>query len=172
MERILSFNKFTVIYEIKIRDDNISWILRPTSKDNSDEKETYLPKSGKKLSGDIDLNQNDITNIPNTPATNSSVVNKKYVNDNYLPKSVTESIDMGKYAILSLPDISSLSSAANKQYVHNTFLPKLSGRMSGTLNMNRNNITNISDFVSEDSSVVNKKYVDDKTSKIMFYQNF
>ena len=38
--------------------------------------------------------------------------------------------------------------------------------MSGTLNMNWNNIANISDFVNSDSCVVNKKYMDDKTSTV------
>ena len=41
--------------------------------------------------------------------------------------------------------------------------------MNGTLNMN--NITNISDLVRSDSSIVNKMYVDDKSSKITIYEN-
>ena len=38
--------------------------------------DNYLSKYGT-MSGDINLNKNDITNILNTPPTDSSVVNKK-----------------------------------------------------------------------------------------------
>ena len=35
----------------------------------------------------INLNQNDITNISDTPPTDTSVVSKKYVADNYVSRS-------------------------------------------------------------------------------------
>ena len=81
--------------------------------------------------------------------------------DNYLPKAISDSIDMKNNAILNLAFGPSLTSAVNKQYVHNFSLPKLGGRMQGLINMNNRNITEIPNIVSEDSSAVNKKYVDD-----------
>ena len=72
---------------------------------------------------------------------------------------------MKNNAIINLANCPSLSSAANKQFVYNTFLSKLGGRMQGPINMNNRNITGIPNIVSEDSSAVKKKYVDDRTSK-------
>ena len=57
------------------------------------------------MSGDIDLAKNDITNISDSPPTDSSI-NKKYVDYNYIPKSISNSIDMSN----NLADDSSLSS--------------------------------------------------------------
>ena len=133
---------------------------------------TFFQKSGGTMSGDIDLNKNDIIHIPDTPETNSSIVNKKYVSDNYLPKSISDPIDMKDNAILNLANNSSPLSTMSKQYAHNIFLPKLGGRMQGPIDMSNRNITNIPDIVSVNSAVVNKKYVDDKISKISFYQDF
>ena len=49
--------------------------------------DNYLSKSGRTMSGDINLNKNDITNILDTPPTDSSTVSKKYVKDNYVNNS-------------------------------------------------------------------------------------
>ena len=71
---------------------------------------TFLQKSGETMKGDIDLNQNDIINIPNTLPTDTSIVNKKYIADNYLPKTISNSIDLNNNAILNLANNPSLSS--------------------------------------------------------------
>ena len=47
----------------------------------------HLPKSCGTMSGDIDLDGNDITGISSIPPTDSSIVSKKYVKDNYVNSS-------------------------------------------------------------------------------------
>ena len=49
----------------------------PNSKGNADDRDTYFSKSGGTMSGDIDLDGNGIMGISDTPATNSSIFNKK-----------------------------------------------------------------------------------------------
>ena len=94
----------------------------------------------------------------------SAAVNKKYVDDKFLPKAISNFINMNDIAILNLANGTSLKSAANKQYVYDTFLPKLGGQMQGPIDMNNRNITGIPNIPSSDSSAV-----DDKTSKITIH---
>ena len=49
---------------------------------------TFLQKSGGTMSGNINLNSNDITGLPNTPPTNSSAVSKTYLFLNYIAHSL------------------------------------------------------------------------------------
>ena len=53
------------------------------------------------------------------------------------------------------------------RYVDDNFLPKSGGTFSGNINTNNNAIINLKDNPTSPSSAVNKKYVDDKTSKII-----
>ena len=116
------------------------------------------------MSGDIDLDGNDITGIANVPPTNSSIVNKKYLTDNYVASSSGDmfgNLNMNRNIVFNLANGSSLGSAVNREYVHATFLQKSSGIMKGDIDLNQNDIINISDTPSTDTNIVNKKYVVD-----------
>ena len=94
---------------------------------------TVLQKSGGTMSGNINLNSNDITGLPNTPSTNSSAISKTYL-DNKL------------------------------------FLGYVSNPSLIDFNMNDNYIINLKDPIFPDYGA-NKRYVDDKTSKIIIYKD-
>ena len=102
----------------------------------------FLQKAGGTMSGNINVNSNDITGLQNTPPTNSSAVSKAYITQNYDTASVI------------------------RKHVRDVYLPKLGGRLQGILDMNGRNINNIPNIPYSNSSAVNKKYVDDKTSKV------
>ena len=111
------------------------------------------------------MDGNDITGIANVPPTNSTVVNKKYLTDNYFSNSGGDgmfgNLDMNRNIVFNLENDSSLGSAVNREYFHSTFLQKSGGIMSGNIDLNQNDIINIPDAPSSNSSAINKKYVVD-----------
>ena len=94
-------------------------------------KNSYFPKSGGTMSGDINLDGNDITGIANIPLTNTSVVSKRYLTDNYVSNSggggMFGNLGMNRNIFFNLANDSSLGSAINREYVHSTFLQKSGG---------------------------------------------
>ena len=53
------------------------------------------------MSGDINLNDNDITGLPNTP-TNTSAVSKTYLFLNYVANPPIQNINMNNKSIVNL----------------------------------------------------------------------
>ena len=99
----------------------------------------YLPKSSGTMSGDIDLDGNDITGIANIPSTNSSIIIKKYLTDNYITSfsgDMFGNLNMNRNIVFNLANNSSLGSAVNREYVHATFLQTSGGIMKGDIDLN------------------------------------
>ena len=139
----------------------MSFFLGYNDDDNSDDER--LPKAGGTMTGDIDLDGNDIKGIPSVPPTDSSMVSKKYVKDNYVNSSggtgMTGNSDMNTNIIFNLANDSSLGSAINREYVHSTFLQKSGGTMSGNINLNNNDINNLPSTPPTNSTVISKNYL-------------
>ena len=131
--------------------------------DSDSDSDDYLAKTGGTMTGDIDLDGNDITGISSVPSTDSSVVSKKYVKDNYVNSSggtgMVGNLDMNRNIIFNLANDSSLGSAVKREYVHSTFLQKSGGTMSGNINLDRNDITGLPNAPSTSSSAVSKTYL-------------
>ena len=104
---------------------------------------TFLQKAGGTMSGNINMNGNDINGLPNVPPTNSSAASKTYLFTNYLSKTSLTDLDMNNNHILGIRNINLPNSAVTRKYINNTFLPKLGGRLQGILYMNNRNINNL-----------------------------
>ena len=115
------------------------------------------------MTGDIDLDGNNITGISSTPPTDTSIISKKYVKDNYVNSSggtgVTGNLDMNTNIIFNLANDASLVSAVNREYVHSTFLQKSGGTMKGDINLNGNDINNLPNTPPSNSSAISKDYL-------------
>lgn len=97
----------------------------------------YLPLKGGTMSGDINMGNNTITNVP-TPTANADAVNKKYVDDaisgsitpptgDYLPLTGGEmqgAIAMGNFRITNLGDATSGKDAINLDQANNAYIKK------------------------------------------------
>ena len=132
-----------------------------SDEDNSDNE--HSAKTGGTMSGDINLDGNDITGISSIPPTDTSVVSKKYVKDNYVNSSggcgMTGNLDMNRNIIFNLANDSSLGSAVNREYVHATFLQKSGGTIPGDINVNNNGIIGLPNTPPTNSSAVSKDYL-------------
>ena len=115
------------------------------------------------MTGDIDLDGNDITGISSIPPTDTSVVSKKYVKDNYVNSSggtgMIGNLDMNCNIIFNLANDSSLGLAVNREYAHSTFLRKSGGTMSGDINLNNNDIIGLPHTPPTNSSAASKDYL-------------
>ena len=58
---------------------------------------SFLQKAGGIMYGDINLNNNDITNLPSTAPTNSSAIRKDYLTSNYSTNTVLQNIYSPKF---------------------------------------------------------------------------
>ena len=69
---------------------------------------TFLQKSGGTMTGNINLNNNYITGIPNTPSTNSSAISKNYLDNRlflgYVSNPSIIDFDMNDNYIMNLKD--------------------------------------------------------------------
>lgn len=97
----------------------------------------YLPLKGGTMSGDINMANNTITNVP-TPTANADAVNKKYVDDaisgsitpptgDYLPLTGGEmqgAIAMGNFRITNLADGTSGKDAINLDQANGAYIKK------------------------------------------------
>lgn len=108
----------------------------------------YLPLSGGTMTGNVNLNNKVISNVP-TPVANSDAVNKKYVDDklissSYLPLAggtMTGNIDLNSKVISNVPIPTLSGDASNKGYVDgklaniqlSSYLPLSGGTMTGSL---------------------------------------
>ena len=94
------------------------------------------------------------------PPTDTSVVSKKYVKDNYVNSSggtgMIGNLDMNTNIIFNLANDSSLASAVNREYVHSTILQKSGGTMKGDINLNNNDINGLPSTPPTNSSAIKK----------------
>ncbi len=116
----------------------------------------FLDLEGGTMVGDVSMDDNDITNLPDTPPTDNSVVCKKYV-DNEIGKitgsgggpstsgfTMTGDINMGRNEVNNLPDTPSRDhSAVSKKYVTDNFCDTSGDTMTGNLNLGGHEIINL-----------------------------
>ena len=88
--------------------------LRSLGTSASSSSSTLPTTSGFTISGDIDMDGNEIIGLDD-PSTDSTATNKKYVSDNFLSSS--GDIDMSGNEITGLGTPSVNTSATNKKYV-------------------------------------------------------
>ena len=136
-----------------------------------------LNRSGDKMDGDINMNNNFIQNIA-TPTSSHQVTNKGYCDYNFLNRQsggvLMGPLSMNRNDLTGIPDAPKFGySAVNKNYVDgeiskipgtdtSPFL-KIDGSraMTGILNMNTHKISNVVN-PEFDTDVVNKQYLKNK----------
>ena len=136
-----------------------------------------LNRSGDKMDGDINMNNNFIQNIA-TPTSSHQVTNKGYCDYNFLNRQsggvLMGPLSMNRNDLTGIPDTPKFGhSAVNKNYVDgeiskipgtdtSPFL-KIDGSraMTGILNMNTHKISNLVN-PEFDTDVVNKQYLENK----------
>ena len=136
-----------------------------------------LNRSGDKMDGDINMNNNFIQNIA-TPTSSHQVTNKSYCDYNFLNRQsggvLMGPLSMNRNDLTGIPDAPKFGySAVNKNYVDgeiskilgtdtSPFL-KIDGSraMTGILNMNTHKISNVVN-PEFDTDVVNKQYLENK----------
>ena len=136
-----------------------------------------LNRSGDKMDGDINMNNNFIQNIV-TPTSSHQVTNKGYCDYNFLNRQsggvLMGPLSMNRNDLTGIPDAPKFGySAVNKNYVDgeiskilgtdtSPFL-KIDGSraMTGILNMNTHKISNVVN-PEFDTDVVNKQYLKNK----------
>ena len=136
-----------------------------------------LNRSGDKMDGDINMNNNFIQNIA-TPTSSHQVTNKGYCDYNFLNRQsggvLMGPLSMNRNDLIGIPDTPKFGySAVNKNYVDgeiskipgtdtSPFL-KIDGSraMTGILNMNTHKISNVVN-PEFDTDAVNKQYLENK----------
>ena len=119
--------------------------------------------SGFSMTGDINMQQNEITNLPDVPSRDHSAVSKKYMTDNFCNTSgdtMVGNLSMGGHDITNLPDVPTTdNSATSKKYVDAT-------AGSGGLSAYGYEIIGVTSVPSFNNSLVNKKFVDDSIAAV------
>ena len=161
------------------RDLNLNWIIKKIIYLEGivgaavSDVAAFLSKKGGKMEGSIDMQNNRIFNVP-TPAGDTDVTNRKYVDDktgNYLPLAggtMTGAVNMGGNKIANVATPEADADVATKKYVDDhsgggvggDYLPLAGGTMTGAVNMGGNKITSVADPEAA-QDVATKKYVDD-----------
>ena len=130
--------------------------------------------SGFSMTGDINMQQNEIINLPDVPSRDHSAVSKKYMTDNFCNTSgdtMTGDLSMGGHEITNLPDVPTTdNSATSKKYVDATVgsggLSDSGFTMKGDINMSGYEVIGVTSVPSFNNSLVNKKYVDDEVAAV------
>ena len=126
-----------------------------------------LSASGFTMTGDIDMGSNKILKLAD-PITPKSATNKEYVDNNFLSKHgglILGNIAMSGQSITNLnPVPQNFNDAVTKKYVDDSI--SLAGGLSitgitmqGDINMDRHNVTGLSDPTNDDMAA-SKGYVD------------
>ena len=148
-----------------------------TSKRYVDDEIKKVPSSGGgastsrfSMTGDIDMQQNEIINLPDVPSRDHSAVSKKYMTDNFCNTSgdtMTGDLSMGGHDITNLPDVPTTdNSATSKKYVDGSGLSDSGFTMKGDINMGGYEVIGVTSVPSFNNSLVNKKYVDDEVAAV------
>ncbi len=130
--------------------------------------------SGFSMTGDINMQQNEVFNLPDVPSRDHSAVSKKYVTDNFCNTSgdtMAGNLSMGGHDITNLPDTPTTdNSATSKKYVDATAgssgLSDSGFTMKGDINMGGYEVIGVTSVPSFNNSLVNKKYVDDEVAAV------
>ena len=132
--------------------------------------------SGFSMTGNINMQQNEIINLPDVPSADHSTTSKKYVVDHFVSSSgnvMTGNLDMGGHVVVNAGVPTSDLVIANKKYVDDEItkakshgstnaLQKSGGTMTGDINMGGYEVIGVTSVPSFNNSLVNKKYVDDE----------
>ncbi len=113
------------------------------------------------MTGNINMQQNQIINLPDTPSQDHSAVSKKYVKDNFYNTSgdtMTGNLNMGGYEITNIAKVPTTdNSAVTKKWVTDEFPTKLEifngFTLSGPIDMNSYEIYGLPDTPNTDDSV-------------------
>ena len=136
-----------------------------------------LNRSGNKMDGDINMNNNLIQNVA-TPTSSHQVTNKGYCDYNFLNRQkggvLMGPLSMNRNDLTGIPDTPKFGySAVNKNYVDGeitkidtTPFVKLDGTraMTGVFNMNDHKISNLK-MPEFNTDAANKQYIDEELLK-------
>ncbi len=130
--------------------------------------------SGFSMTGDINMQQNEVLNLPDVPSRDHSAVSKKYMTDNFCNTSgdtMTGNLSMGGHEITNLSDVPTTdNSATSKKYVDATAgsggLSDSGFTMKGDINMSGHEVIGVTSVPSFNNSLVNKRYVDDEVAAV------
>ena len=140
---------------------------------NYAESNFFYRDGSKPMTGDIDINNKKIKNLP-LPTVNGDVATKKYVDDNKVDGSVflkldgtrpmTGDLNMNKKRILNIPNPNSPKQPTPLAYTDLAYLHvDGSNKMTNDLDMDNKGITNLKTPTNE-ADAATKKYVDDKST--------
>ena len=117
------------------------------------------------MTGNINMPQNEVLNLPDAPSRDHSAVNKKYVINNFCNTSgdtMTGVLNMGGHEITNIASNPTTDqSVVSKKYVEDNFLSSR-GTMTDDLNMGGYEVIGLSGVPSFTNSAASKKYVDDE----------
>ena len=136
--------------------------------------------SGFSMTGNINMQQNEVLRLPDTPSQDHSAVSKKYVKDNFVESSgdtMAGNLNMGGHSITNIGVPTTNTELANKKYVDDEVtkakshgstnaLQKSGGTMTGDINMGGFEVIGVTSVPSFNNSLVNKKYVDDEITAV------
>ena len=111
-----------------------------------------LLKAGGTMTGDINMDNHKITNLPD-PATDTEPVKKGYGDGRYLGKAggtMTGDINMDNHKITNLPDPATDTEPVKKGYGDGRYLGKAGGTMTGDLNMGAKKILGLPEPASNE----------------------
>ncbi len=127
-----------------------------------------LSITGLTMQGDIDMNGNDISGLVD-PINDDMAASKGFVESNFLDLAGGTMVGMGVYEITNmLRTPTSDLSAVTKKWVTDEFLTKQEGlggfTLTGSLDMNKNEIYGLPDKPTTQNSASSKEYVDSRVS--------
>ena len=121
--------------------------------------------SGFSMTGNINMQQNEVLNLPDVPSQDHSAVSKKYVTDNFCNTSgdtMTGVLNMGGHEIKNIAGNPTTDRyVVSKKYIEDNFIPS-GGTMTDDINMGGYEVIGLSVIPSFNNSAASKKYVDDE----------
>ena len=137
-------------------------------------------KEGGQMESVLDMNGHYITNVRD-PVNTDHVVNKGYVDTNFLNKNggvLFGPLSMNNNDLIRIPDNPKFSSSAvNKKYVDtriatvdtNQFVLKSGSTMTVNLDMDSNFVRDVGIDLADDSAAIPKLYIDARLNNIISY---
>ncbi len=142
----------TMVSDVSMGGHDVAGLPDVTSTDNSATSKKYVDDeikkvpssgggastSGFSMTVDINMQQNEVLNLPDAPSRDHSAVSKKYVTDIFCKTSgdtMTGVLDMGGHEITNIASNPTTDrSVVSKKYVEDNFLSSV-GNMTDDINM-------------------------------------